>query len=147
MLNMQHSSSPHGLGSPTFPSHYRDRTPSLGEIHQQLEQEQEAQVVRQFNPACLRLLMEIGLSEPIAGHAEATTSRAAGYARPGCFGVSNNSSEYGRNDSSNRTINFQRIPSKRTFLKFESGHRFYSSSTVAYRPKFPRALSTIFSPL
>lgn len=39
------TASPQGSGSPTFPSHYRDRTPSLGEIHQQLEQEQEAQVV------------------------------------------------------------------------------------------------------
>ena len=40
------TSSPHGSGSPTFPPpRYRERTPSLGEIHQQLEQEQEAQVV------------------------------------------------------------------------------------------------------
>lgn len=36
------TSSPHGYGSPP---RYRDRTPSLGEIHQELEQEQEFRVV------------------------------------------------------------------------------------------------------
>lgn len=36
------ASSPHGYGSPPG---YRDRTPSLGEIHQELEQEQEFRVV------------------------------------------------------------------------------------------------------
>lgn len=39
------TSSPHGFGSPIYQPQYRDRTPSLGEIHQQLEQEQEAQTV------------------------------------------------------------------------------------------------------
>ena len=39
------TASPHGSGSPTYPPRFRDRTLSLGEIHQQLEQEQEAQVV------------------------------------------------------------------------------------------------------
>ena len=39
-----HTSSPHGIGSPITAHH--QRTPSLGEIHQELEQEQEAQVVR-----------------------------------------------------------------------------------------------------
>lgn len=38
------TSSPHTFGSPMFPQ-YRDRTPSLGEIHQELEQEQEFRVV------------------------------------------------------------------------------------------------------
>ena len=43
------SSSPQGLGSPTTaPPHHR--APSLGELHQELEQEQEAQVVK-FLPA------------------------------------------------------------------------------------------------
>ena len=37
--------SPYSAGSPTSPPRYRDRTPSLGELHQQLEQEHEAQVV------------------------------------------------------------------------------------------------------
>jgi len=42
------TASPHSLtGSPTIPSSdlHHFRTPSLGEIHQELEQEQEAQVV------------------------------------------------------------------------------------------------------
>jgi hypothetical protein len=47
------TASPHSItGSPIIatgdPHHYR--TPSLGEIHQELEQEQEAQVVSQFQP-------------------------------------------------------------------------------------------------
>lgn len=38
------TSSPHSIGSPTTaPPHHR--APSLGELHQELEQEQEAQVV------------------------------------------------------------------------------------------------------
>ena len=46
------TASPHSItGSPVMasggdPRHFR--TPSLGEIHQELEQEQEAQVVRRF---------------------------------------------------------------------------------------------------
>lgn len=39
-----HTSSPHSIGSPTIAHH--QRAPSLGELHQELEQEQEAQVVR-----------------------------------------------------------------------------------------------------
>ncbi len=39
-----HTSSPHSIGSPTMAHH--QRAPSLGELHQELEQEQEAQVVR-----------------------------------------------------------------------------------------------------
>ena len=76
-----------------------------------------------FSPAYLLLLMDIGVLESITGYATATTSRAAGYARPRCFRVPNNSSKYRRNDSSNRTVDFKRIPSKRTFFKLESGHR------------------------
>ena len=38
------TSSPRGVGSPVIPQHYQ-RAPSLGELHQELEQEQEAQVV------------------------------------------------------------------------------------------------------
>ena len=38
------TSSPRGMGSPAMPQHYQ-RAPSLGELHQELEQEQEAQVV------------------------------------------------------------------------------------------------------
>ena len=38
------TSSPHSIGSPT--TAHRQRAPSLGELHQELEQEQEAQVVR-----------------------------------------------------------------------------------------------------
>lgn len=46
------TSSPHAYGSPTFPTYpYRDRTPSLGEIHQELEQEQEFRVVCPFRSA------------------------------------------------------------------------------------------------
>ena len=41
------SVSPHAIGSPVMGSH-RDRAPSLGELHQELEAEQEAQVVRRF---------------------------------------------------------------------------------------------------
>ena len=37
------TASPQALGSPTLPPHHR--APSLGELHQELEQEQEAQVV------------------------------------------------------------------------------------------------------
>ncbi len=37
------TTNPHGYGSP---NQYRGRTPSLGEIHQELEQEQEFRVVR-----------------------------------------------------------------------------------------------------
>ena len=44
------TASPQSLGSPTFGHHQRDRAPSLGELHQELEQEQEAQVVRL--PSC-----------------------------------------------------------------------------------------------
>lgn len=40
------ASSPHSIGgSPTMPHHHQ-RAPSLGELHQELEAEQEAQVVR-----------------------------------------------------------------------------------------------------
>lgn len=39
------TSSPHGLGSPILAPHRRDRAPSLGKLHQELEAEQEAQVV------------------------------------------------------------------------------------------------------
>ena len=40
------TSSPHSYGFASLPSpQYRDRTPSLGEIHQELEQEQEFRVV------------------------------------------------------------------------------------------------------
>ena len=39
------TASPHGLGSPILGPHHRDRAPSLGELHQELEAEQEAQVV------------------------------------------------------------------------------------------------------
>lgn len=39
------ATSPRSLGSPTVPQHHQ-RAPSLGELHQELEQEQEAQVVR-----------------------------------------------------------------------------------------------------
>ena len=52
----QRTASPQSTGSPTFPPHYRDRTPSLGEIHQQLEQEQEAQVVGR--PIAIRFFMD-----------------------------------------------------------------------------------------
>ena len=38
--------SPHGLGSPILAPRPRDRAPSLGELHQELEAEQEAQVVK-----------------------------------------------------------------------------------------------------
>lgn len=42
--------SPHSLGgSPTLMAHHQ-RAPSLGELHQELEQEQEAQVVRSSTP-------------------------------------------------------------------------------------------------
>ena len=37
------ATSPRSLGSPTLPQHHQ-RAPSLGELHQELEQEQEAQV-------------------------------------------------------------------------------------------------------
>lgn len=37
------ATSPRGMGSPTIPQHHQ-RAPSLGELHQELEQEQEAQV-------------------------------------------------------------------------------------------------------
>ncbi|KAK3176575.1 hypothetical protein OEA41_007898 [Lepraria neglecta] len=40
------TASPHGLGSPILGPHHRDRAPSLGELHQELEAEQEAQVNR-----------------------------------------------------------------------------------------------------
>ena len=49
------TASPQGSGSPTLPPRHRDRTPSLGEIHQQLEQEQEAQVVSGFWIDCLNM--------------------------------------------------------------------------------------------
>lgn len=39
------ATSPRSLGSPTMPQHHQ-RAPSLGELHQELEAEQEAQVVR-----------------------------------------------------------------------------------------------------
>ncbi len=42
------ATSPRSLGSPTIPQHHQ-RAPSLGELHQELEQEQEAQVVRLRN--------------------------------------------------------------------------------------------------
>lgn len=42
------ATSPRSLGSPTMPQHHQ-RAPSLGELHQELEQEQEAQVVRLRN--------------------------------------------------------------------------------------------------
>lgn len=41
------SASPQAIGSPTMGSQ-RDRAPSLGELHQELEAEQEAQVVSKF---------------------------------------------------------------------------------------------------
>lgn len=41
------SASPHTIGSPIMGGQ-RDRAPSLGELHQELEAEQEAQVVRRF---------------------------------------------------------------------------------------------------
>lgn len=44
MSHHYHTSSPHSLGSPVMGHH--QRAPSLGELHQELEQEQEAQVVR-----------------------------------------------------------------------------------------------------
>ena len=52
------SASPHAFGSPIMGGQ-RDRAPSLGELHQELEAEQEAQVVRRFpnyhslGPVCL----------------------------------------------------------------------------------------------
>ena len=64
------TASPHGSGSPTFPPRHRDRTPSLGEIHQQLEQEQEAQVVSntfQHNLQICGMLIEMVLSDPSVG--------------------------------------------------------------------------------
>jgi hypothetical protein len=42
------TASPQGLGSPIMGPRFRDRAPSLGELHQELEQEQEAQVVREM---------------------------------------------------------------------------------------------------
>ena len=41
------SASPQAIGSPTMGAH-RDRAPSLGELHQELEAEQEAQVVSTY---------------------------------------------------------------------------------------------------
>lgn len=41
------SASPHAIGSPIMGGQ-RDRAPSLGELHQELEAEQEAQVVSGF---------------------------------------------------------------------------------------------------
>ncbi|KAL6719836.1 hypothetical protein ACLMJK_001757 [Lecanora helva] len=48
MSPINRTASPYGIGamSPSFPPRYRERTPSLGELHQQLEQEHEAQVIR-----------------------------------------------------------------------------------------------------
>ena len=43
------TASPQGLGSPLIGPRFRDRAPSLGELHQELEQEQEAQVVQSSN--------------------------------------------------------------------------------------------------
>ena len=43
------TTSPRSMGSPAMPQHYQ-RAPSLGELHQELEQEQEAQVVRDTEP-------------------------------------------------------------------------------------------------
>lgn len=51
------TASPQGMGSPTTaPPHHR--APSLGELHQELEQEQEAQVVSQG-------------TQPMDGHVQA----------------------------------------------------------------------------
>ena len=52
MSPVNQTASPYSSGSPTFPPRYRDRTPSLGELHQQLEQEHEAQVVG-GPPSCI----------------------------------------------------------------------------------------------
>jgi len=52
-VNTYRTSSPHSLaGSPIIATgdHHHSRTPSLGEIHQELEQEQEAQVVSLSHP-------------------------------------------------------------------------------------------------
>lgn len=42
------TASPQGPGSPTMAPRFRDRAPSLGELHQELEEEQEGQVVRRM---------------------------------------------------------------------------------------------------
>ena len=47
MIPSFRSASPQNIGSPTMGQ--RDRAPSLGELHQELEAEQEAQVVRNSN--------------------------------------------------------------------------------------------------
>lgn len=45
------TTSPRAMGSPAMPQHYQ-RAPSLGELHQELEQEQEAQVVCDIGAHC-----------------------------------------------------------------------------------------------
>ena len=80
------SASPQAIGSPIMGAH-RDRAPSLGELHQELEAEQEAQVVSRFlkppfpAPICLLSLTFLRASEPSAGNdpppASAATSNPA----------------------------------------------------------------------
>ena len=76
------TASPQGLGSPIMGPHHRDRAPSLGELHQELEQEQEAQVVYQPTRHCqFALLTYFNPLEPSLGNdpssASSTTSNAA----------------------------------------------------------------------
>ena len=65
-----------GHGSPIMAPRFRDRAPSLGELHQELEQEQEAQVVcaimMQYSNQTLML------SEPTFGNDPPTASSASG---------------------------------------------------------------------
>lgn len=79
------SASPQAIGSPTMGGP-RDRAPSLGELHQELEAEQEAQVVSGYlnlpylGPICWFTDL-LHASEPSAGNdpppASATTSNTA----------------------------------------------------------------------
>lgn len=57
------TASPQPIGSPMTgdPHHLHLRTPSLGEIHQELEQEQEAQVVRYFYECPYRICTSLDL--------------------------------------------------------------------------------------
>ena len=79
------SASPQAIGSPSMGGP-RDRAPSLGELHQELEAEQEAQVVSEYlnlpylGPICLFTDL-LHASEPSAGNdpppASAATSNTA----------------------------------------------------------------------
>lgn len=73
--------SPRGPYSPSFPQHHQ-RTPSLGELHQELEQESEAQVVCSCQLEILRLTFKANLvcAEPASGGNPTAANHSPKYA-------------------------------------------------------------------